>query len=56
MEFKTFCDWEKYTGVSLREFWITSCNNTQHFTCGNLEDNDFKYCPYCGKLIIEVSG
>jgi hypothetical protein len=31
--------------------WHTSCANAFQFECGNPEDNDFAYCPYCGGKI-----
>lgn len=32
-------------------FWESECGNAFEFTEGYPENNKFKFCPYCGKLI-----
>jgi hypothetical protein len=32
----------------------TGCNNRHKFIVGGIVDNDYKFCPYCGKRIKEV--
>jgi len=32
-------------------FYRTLCGKTFFFDSGNVGENDFKYCPYCGKKI-----
>ena len=32
----------------------TDCDNLFQFTNGGVDENHFKFCPYCGKLINEV--
>lgn len=34
----------------------TQCNQEHVFMEGDTDDNNFKYCPYCGKPIEEVRG
>ena len=34
-------------------FYQTSCGNSFFFESGNIKENNFKYCPYCGKEIEE---
>lgn len=29
----------------------TSCNHTHEFLCQGVDENQYKYCPYCGKSI-----
>ncbi len=31
--------------------WETQCDNTFEFTVDGIEENNFKYCPYCGGVI-----
>jgi len=33
----------------------TSCNESFFFFEGFIKDNNFKYCPYCGKEIYEIN-
>jgi len=32
--------------------YFTACGNTFEFCEGALDDNGFKFCPYCGNRII----
>lgn len=43
------CKWEIVRDC----FWLysTGCNNKMDFQHGNIKDNNFKYCPFCGKEI-----
>jgi len=34
-------------------YYGTECGNVFQFDCGGIEENEFKYCPYCGKYIEE---
>lgn len=34
--------------------WKTECGNYHLFTVGTPQDNDYKFCPYCGKELCEV--
>lgn len=49
------CTWkinhadEAYIG----ETWDTSCKHVFQFMDGDIEENNFKYCPYCAKNIQE---
>jgi hypothetical protein len=33
--------------------WNTECGQVQFFSLGNVDDNDYTYCPFCGKKIVE---
>jgi hypothetical protein len=33
--------------------WETGCGQTMSFNEGTIEDNNYRYCPYCGGEIIE---
>lgn len=35
-------------------FWETECDNTFVLNEGTPVQNDFKYCPYCGRKIAQV--
>lgn len=48
---KNFCIWE-YNDID--DFYKTPCNNSGYaFNEGNLKENKFKFCPYCGRVIKE---
>ena len=46
------CEW---TEVSHNDyiFWETECRNAFQFINGGPSENHMKYCPYCGKKIVE---
>jgi len=31
--------------------WYTSCEHAHEFNTGTPEENDHRYCPYCGKVL-----
>lgn len=33
-------------------YYETNCGNSFYFAEGNIVDNDFHYCPYCGGSIV----
>lgn len=43
--YETFCD---------KTFYFTVSDKTFYFTEGNCKDNEFLFCPYCGKKIKET--
>lgn len=43
------CKWTYVDG----EYYDTECSNTFTTPEGDREDNGIKYCPFCGKEIIE---
>jgi hypothetical protein len=56
-EYKTFCEWEKDDNILVEHgicVYNTICDESQFFEDGDIKDNEYRYCPYCGKLIIEV--
>ena len=34
--------------------YFTNCGGMYIFYSGDLQENDFSFCPYCGKEIVEV--
>jgi hypothetical protein len=47
------CRW-KYDDMD--DYWEASCGATWVFNEGGLKENDAKYCPKCGGLIIHILG
>lgn len=45
---KEYCKWCEEDGG---EYYNTSCDNAFIFNDGDPLDNNFKFCPFCGKLI-----
>ena len=44
----------KWTKDEETEVYYTSCDEAQYFETDNRVDNKYKYCPYCGKAIVEI--
>ena len=45
------CEWKQdENGI-----WETDCGNLFEITEGAPNENDMKYCPYCGKLLIQIN-
>ena len=44
------CEWEQNEDG----WWNTDCNNAFQFTDGSPIYNEFKFCPYCGKILTET--
>jgi DNA-directed RNA polymerase subunit RPC12/RpoP len=38
------------------DYWETECGESQQFIEDGIKENNYKYCPYCGKNIIETKG
>jgi hypothetical protein len=53
-EIKT-CKWHESSEWE-EDIWFTECGNAQVFTSGGVKQNNYKYCPYCGKEIEESEG
>lgn len=34
--------------------WQTDCSNAFIFNEGGCKENNFKFCPYCGKTLKEI--
>jgi len=50
MNIKNFCIWEFQDGD---DYYETYCNNSFCFLEGFIKENNFKFCPFCGKSIKE---
>lgn len=48
-----FCKWNFVEDSEGSGHYETGCGNGFFFVEGNTVDNDFHYCPYCGKVIRE---
>ena len=33
-------------------FWETDCGNAHAFNDGGPDENQFRFCPYCGKTLV----
>jgi len=47
------CKW-KY--AEAHSCWETGCGNVFVLIKGTPEDNDMKYCPYCGRPLWQLKG
>lgn len=46
------CEWKFIEDCEGDGHYETNCGNAFIFTEGNVCDNDFEYCPYCGRTIL----
>ena len=46
------CKW-KYDEI--HDVYTTGCNDAFTLESGNLEENNMKYCPFCGNIIEQQS-
>ncbi len=46
------CEWEY---DSQDEKWDSECGAAWVFTANGPIENDMKYCPVCGKLLVEIT-
>lgn len=42
------CTWQY---DEFHEKWDTSCENSHVFIAGNVKENSYEFCPYCGRRI-----
>lgn len=47
---KPICTWEE----DADGIWYSQCGTGYMFETGTPKENRFKYCPYCGKLLVQV--
>jgi len=45
----------KWVNQDISEYFETECDNAFGFNCDGIKENNFKYCPYCGGKIQEVT-
>jgi len=45
---KEFCEWKFVYTIDKKKFF-SPCDKTKE----HIDKNEFKFCPYCGKKIIE---
>ena len=51
----TVYEWKLiYDDINEVEYYETSCGKAEEFTNGDIEDNHYNFCPYCGKRIKEI--
>ena len=53
MEKINSCVWLRQEDPDGDEFMETQCGKAFEFIEGDMQDNDYKFCPYCGKKIKE---
>lgn len=46
------CEWEFYED-EWSSYYETDCSQACCFDFGTLAENHYKFCPYCGKRIVE---
>ena len=46
------CKW-KYEDID--DFYETECGEAHCFIEAGLEENKYKYCPYCGNIIANIA-
>ena len=46
------CAWKLYEELDETTVWRTDCKHLQFFTDGGVSENEYKFCPYCGKEIL----
>lgn len=46
------CEWVYQTDP---DYYETSCQHAYCLTAGTLEENEHRYCPYCGGKIVEAN-
>lgn len=47
------CEWRMWWGIDC-EYYITTCDNAFQFFSGTPKENNFSFCPYCGKKLAEI--
>lgn len=50
MSEKEMCEWT----YNYDEFWETQCGGSFVFTDGVPIENEFRFCPYCGKGLMDA--
>lgn len=52
------CVWKinHENNMYIGETWDTGCGKVFQFMEGDIEENNFKYWPYCSKIIQECRG
>ena len=48
------CHWKKADDYA-EDIFRTACKEMHYFPEYGIEENKFKYCPYCGGIIVEVT-
>lgn len=51
---KETCKWKPEEYWEMDVYFLTSCDESACFGEGNIQDNQYKFCPYCGKTIEEI--
>lgn len=49
-----YCQWLNDEALDGDFMYETECGQAQQFTVGDIKDNSYKFCPFCGKEIAEV--
>jgi len=45
---KQVCTWN----YDPDDYWETECGHTHVFIDGGPDENEYRFCPYCGKTLI----
>lgn len=46
------CVWTETDDANGDPVWDTGCGQSQIFSEGTPESNEYKFCPYCGKKLV----
>lgn len=46
------CVWTLILEEFFGGYYETDCGNSFYFETGNVVDNEFHFCPYCGRRIL----
>jgi hypothetical protein len=52
---ESVCPWVEDSGPDGDPYYSTSCGGEFIMLEGGLKDNEFKFCAYCGKKIVELA-
>ena len=50
---KNYCRWSPPSNFEI-DYWETECDNAFNLIDGTPSENGMKFCPYCGKKLIEI--
>lgn len=45
------CEWHFEEVIDGEGYYETECGHSFFFADGDITDNEFEYCPYCGRTI-----
>ena len=49
---KNACEWTEHVSPGGEIVWLTDCCHAHEFMADGPFENSYRFCPYCGKLIL----